>query len=1518
MEDLDIIYEFEDISKVDKKKTEEEDEQKYHFVYSLSTEEACKLTREKIEQFLKYDDVDIPKDTTIKYILLEEGETKEQKDFKELKEPYEELETYSKYELNLKLGIDMNAYLEEMKNKESEREKKEEEEIQKQNKDAEELLKELSSIRKEIKNAEINKKREKIINSQLNHSTMIFEVKNKHNLDKENEKLNPKSLKNFYTKQKLNNSTYIKKSNKEEKNKMKNKIYFFYSLPKEDCNEDYSFYEQWLYIYKKIESGKKVNKEIDKPEIYLRQINTNLSLEENIIILHIRVDTVEESNEVFFYYCDNEFYSYKYKLEDLFKENKEEKTENVFKDLKLLIISSNNIDLIKSQIDKIENLKNTIKIYINHPKELKEQNFEFYNEENEIIKIFYDILLSSNNIKEAISAIQKNDKYKLFQITCNNDNLIIFEKKGNNKIEHNNFNEKNLLKYDILLDGYYPLIGRKKEFFRCLEKQSKKVSMCICGNDEEELKYFLKKIGFSFYERMSPCKVYFLEIYENERINKIDLLFDEICQKNYEGIIYLIIFFNGIKNSQEIKNEIKRERIPEEGNIIINYIYAFADKQIDENEICDIKLDNFIEYDEYEIKSLINYYTKNQKIDFKLMDDIFKNIKVGGPKIIIKNLNLLLIYMNLFTPKEITNNDYNILLNYNDNNNEIEKVKKIFLEKIKNLNPKIKDIFCYLYILKYGISSGFFENLLFSLEKKDLKYIMNKLIGLLIIENNENEKIYRLNSSFRNIIGYILDEKNIFNKNRIKTILENYYKIFRQMIPSDYNSIFTFNASTKNKIWFTQKVEEENEINEEKGETNYILNEEIDSNNIYYIISVLKDYNILFDNDLFPYIEDISITLPTLLNYNRNDIYTDIMIKFFKGILLDCNNKEFNNEFKYNIKDIKALNIRLGIFEYWYSQRYECFTKSLENIGIKNKNDYNQLNVETCIECCLIQIYEHIKKKDKNIKILQDEFNDYIKDIPNEDTDKINFIIRFKALCSQCLNSIEEIDNLLNDNEISRYKKEYENDLTIIKDNILMYIARFKFYFYLQNPFIENSYKKFDIVDITNNFHLTQKLLTIINKNYDIEFIPFKEKEELKEIENLNSLLFLYLGNDKLFIKLGEKDFNKRIKILILGFFVKEVMNDGGVPVALQNDKEIISIEDIHKKGIRNIIYITNNNNCEDLNIDESSKNFIQKCDIFTKLFFNFIHNFVSIVVLNDDTTIKKAFTEAKIYFRRNFKNIYEALGIKIDFEKIPKLEIHMKDDNDKFEVEPFENDNFELINKENIKYIHDEYEYEDEDSIKDNVYYKENPFAKGIEIETKPKKTIINKNVIELPGIESFKDFNEFMNGNLYNREKFKELVDSAKNGIENNNIFNLYGTINSQIVDDLCKYYYMEKIFIDGIYIIRKIDSESDFINFIDSIEPKDKNNNKSILVVLDKLNNNNLFLDFFHDALKAMMKTENIIFLICSKEREGQIENGKEFSYTEEKEEKDLNEKYDFIQSYINSTNIYKNSSHILIKN
>ena len=760
------------------------------------------------------------------------------------------------------------------------------------------------------------------------------------------------------------------------------------------------------------------------------------------------------------------------------------------------------------------------------------------------------------------------------------------------------------------------------------------------------------------------------------------------------------------------------------------------------------------------------------------------------------------------------------------------------------------------------------------------------------------------------------------------------------MMPSDYNKITTFNATTKNKFWFRQLSKENNENankeDEDEGDTNYTLNEGIDSNNILYLISKIKDRKILFDNSLFPYIEDISITLPSLLNYNRNDIYTEQIMKFFE-VIFDCNFKQFNKDFKYDIKDIRALNIRLGIFEYWYTQRFECFTRALERIGIKSKNNYaqlEQLNFETKIECCLIQIYDNIKKKDKNIKKLQDEFNEYIKKI-NDKNEKNNYIIRFKALCAQCSNSIEEIENLLNIKD-NKYIKEYKEYLTYIKDDILINISRYKFYFYLQDSLGNKNH--IDYIDVTNNFYLTQKLLTIINKNYDIEYIPFKQDEELKEIQKLNNLLFLYLGNENLFNKLDDNIFKKRIKILILGFFVDEIkVKAEGLPVALKKNGKEIRIEDMHKNGIKNIIYIKNNNNNDNNNSKEitgetlelktlkSSENFIQKYDLLEKLFFNFIHNFISILVWNDDTTIKKAFTEAKIYFSKNYKYIYEALGVQNHIQ-IPKLEINMLDTEDKFEVEPFENDDeLQLINKESFKFIYDEYEYEDESSKIDNVYYRENPFAKGIDFDfdTKQKEEIINKNVIKLPGIESFKNFNEFINGNIYNKDEFRKLIESIKNGFGNNNVFNLYGNINSQIVDDLCKFFYMEKNFKNGIYIIRQIGSEADFVNFINNIELKDKNKNDLVLiepndenkieqiykdkneslVVLDKINNEKLFKNF--NPLNLMQEKKYIKFLICSKEQEKLFINGTKFTYS--KEEKDLNEKYEFIKSYINSMNI-----------
>ena len=87
-----------------------------------------------------------------------------------------------------------------------------------------------------------------------------------------------------------------------------------------------------------------------------------------------------------------------------------------------------------------------------------------------------------------------------------------------------------------------------------------------------------------------------------------------------------------------------------------------------------------------------------------------------------------------------------------------------------------------------------------------MKLIEKNLIGLIVIENIENEKIYRLNTSFREIIGSIHNQENILTKEKFENILKTYQKIFRQMMPSDYNKITTFNATTKNEFWLRSIV----------------------------------------------------------------------------------------------------------------------------------------------------------------------------------------------------------------------------------------------------------------------------------------------------------------------------------------------------------------------------------------------------------------------------------------------------------------------------------------------------------------------------------------------------------------------------------------------------------------------------------------------------------------------------------------------------------------------------------------
>ena len=179
-----------------------------------------------------------------------------------------------------------------------------------------------------------------------------------------------------------------------------------------------------------------------------------------------------------------------------------------------------------------------------------------------------------------------------------------------------------------------------------------------------------------------------------------------------------------------------------------------------------------------------------------------------------------------------------------------------------------------------------------------------------------------------------------------------------------------------------------------------------------------------------------------------------------------------------------------------------------------------------------------------------------------QEKNKKNYEIRYKALCARALNSIEEIEDLL------KLYPDYKKELNLLKKQIIMYSAKCKFYFFLQNPLTNTLCEK---IEINNNFYLTQKLYKIIPKNLQVEFKSFNDNYKVDELNDLKNIIFLYLANKSLFkqfIQRNDKTIN--ITILILGYLDKELTKD--------------NIKDLHNKGIKNIIYISNiDEKCQEL-----------------------------------------------------------------------------------------------------------------------------------------------------------------------------------------------------------------------------------------------------------------------------------------------------------------------------------------------
>ena len=298
------------------------------------------------------------------------------------------------------------------------------------------------------------------------------------------------------------------------------------------------------------------------------------------------------------------------------------------------------------------------------------------------------------------------------------------------------------------------------------------------------------------------------------------------------------------------------------------------------------------------------------------------------------------------------------------------------------------------------------------------------------------------------------------------------------------------------------------------------------------------------------------------------------------------------------------------------------------------------------------------------------------------------------------------------------------------------------------------------------------------------------------------------------------------------------------------------------------------------MNANEKEK-VILSCT-FEKLFFKFIHDFISLLFLKDNNiTIYKAFKEAKANFNGSLGSVLQ--NYKVNLKKNPEIEIKMENEDDTFDKENIEEENMEENKKEKINYFEDEINYEDEKSKAQNVYYLENPFAKNE--EKKVRKIKGNTNFIKLPGIETMNEdnINRFINGGIYEKNQFKHLITFIENK-RNTNVLSISissktvdGNFNIKLGEDICKYFYMEKKYTDGIYLVKSIFDKDDLEKFIKSKSTNNKNNiNK--LILFDNIND-----IFDNEIINTMYKINNILFIIClhNQEKNNNIKDTYQFT-------------------------------------
>ena len=618
---------------------------------------------------------------------------------------------------------------------------------------------------------------------------------------------------------------------------------------------------------------------------------------------------------------------------------------------------------------------------------------------------------------------------------------------------------------------------------------------------------------------------------KDERLNKIDLLNSELCNKlNLKMENNDVTYINPEKNSEFRYLLFKNKKCIKIN--IINRIFSLKEI-IDENNINNILNDSC---DTYKKGNNINII-KNTKVKKKIIDNLINNndenkdiisLEIKSEKNDENNSKNNNIHESLV--KEEKENDRkteikgesNEFIMVNEENPENKENKDLIIMKEEN---KEKDKENYLIQISFQIL------LLYNIQNKKIKceevyYLANKnIIELIIQEINKNKEVNDINS----LINLFLEKQE--NIDNIQIVMQQFKQDNINLFEREYD----FNNINKETLFLEKK-----EFNRNKNKIGLIIDFVILSQEIYELLS--EFFNLETNEDINKIFHKIE-----LLNSDEKNI---VVSEYEKNIYF-C-------ELKEN-KGIKIFNPIILLF---YNTK-ELYLKEKEVLEKKNFDIYIYLQQKNLD----VNNYTQTILDEENLEIgffinlnqpmIKEEKND-----EKEENNKQNKPIGLIGINSnsylnsllQCLYHIPELTNFfISDKNFLTLNEEFFlseesftlNDIEINKDSLSFKYLEIIYHLYhkKQNNKYIKYYSSKNILEYIQNkepkqFEKNKGSNPKILCDYFIKTIKeeLNEKENIRDLKSINSIDSI-LQNEETFYEKYLKDFKFKNKSIIDQFF---------------------------------------------------------------------------------------------------------------------------------------------------------------------------------------------------------------------------------------------------------------------------------------------------------------------------------------------------------------------------------------------